>query len=103
MKRMMLIVAAAALVAGCSSDKNTYVEEAPLLPDQPTNGTTLIVTAEGESTAVIGYTEVGDGSILVNCGDYCGVYIGSLIDTEKNDDEAGIAGQPTPAPRPVTR
>ena len=97
MRKVWILATVAILLNACGSNKNTYVEEKQLLPDEPTNGTTLIVTAEGESNAAIGYTEVGDGSILVNCGDNCAVYVGSLIDKTEND--AGNDANSTPVIR----
>jgi len=81
MKKIAISIIATIALVGCGGGGDTYIKEAPAVPDEPTNGTTLIVTADNGSSAGISYTEVGDGSVLVNCGDNCGVYIGTQVDT----------------------
>ncbi len=86
MKSLILIASIFALV-GCGSDGDTYVDSGPAIPEVPNpDGTALIVTASDSSSAGITYTEVSDGSILVDCGDGgCGnVLIGSPITDNSN-------------------
>ena len=68
MKYTIAIIAAMLLI-GCGSDSTTYVAEPTPLPEVvPTNGTNIVVTADDESNVGLSYTEVGDGAILVECG-----------------------------------
>ena len=89
MKKTVLFsaIVAAAILTGCGSNKSTYVTEAPAIPEVPNpNGTALIVTATDDSEAGITYTEVGDGSLLVDCGlGGCGdIYVGSPLDNSSS-------------------
>lgn len=95
MKYLGLALVAIMLV-GCGSDKKTttYTQEAPVLPDAP-GGTTLIAQADNAASAGLSYTEVGDGSVLVNCGDDCNVQLfEALIVT---DDAVGAIDAATSA------
>jgi len=96
MKNMLFVgvaVAGLTLFTGCGGG-DTYVAEGPAAPEIPTDtGQALIVQASDDSSAGLSYTEVGDGSILVNCGDGdgygCEVYTGSQV---TSDGEASTAG-----------
>ena len=98
MKKTLIGLVAVVALVGCGGSNDTYIKEAPAVPDEATNGTTLIITADNGSSTGVSYTEVGDGSVLVNCGDNCGVYIGTQVDP--NNGGAGTNGVPTPAPLP---
>ena len=86
LKRNILLLLPLLFLVGCGSD-TTYVQEAPLLPETPTDGTNIIVSAEGESSAGVQYTEVGDGSILVSCGDDCSLSIYEATKLDSNTTE----------------
>lgn len=77
MKYTILIALAFALV-GCGGSDTTYVKEAPALPETPTDGTNIIVSADGGSNVGLSYTEVGDGAILIECGDGDNVSCGNI-------------------------
>jgi len=98
MKKIIFSLVAVVALVGCGGSNDTYIKEAPAVPDTPTNGTTLIITADNGSSTGVSYTEVGDGSVLVNCGDNCGVYIGTQV--EPTDGGAGTSTVPTPTPSP---
>ena len=83
MKKIMISLVAILAVSGCGSDGTTYVQEAPILPDT-TNGTNILVTTDGD--VGISYTEIGDGNILIDCGDsyQCGVFELSPLDDNRS-------------------
>jgi predicted small lipoprotein YifL len=65
-----LLIAGALFLTACGSGGDTYVAEGPAAPEIPVGeGQAFIVQASGDSSAGMSYTEVGDGSILVDCGD----------------------------------
>ena len=73
MKRLDLMIIATALatlmIVGCGSSSTTYEQDGTVLPQEPTDGTSLIVTADNESQVGLVYTELGDGAIMIECGD----------------------------------
>lgn len=75
------------LLAGCgSSGTSSTYETQPATPEVPvTDGNVIIVSPSDGSTAGLSYTEVGDGSIIIDCGaGGCGgVVVGSEV-TETN-------------------
>ena len=86
MKKIIFATLVAFGLVGCGSNGTTYVKEAPMLPEEPTNGTNIIVTAEEGSSAGLRYTEVSDGSVLITCteSDNCGnitVYEATEVNT----------------------
>ena len=95
MKRFNLgmILITTIILAGCgSSGGDTYTtNEAPLPEMTPTDGTNIMVSAEGESSVGLSYTNVSDGSILVSCGDNCDLSVNEaspvITDTEGGQGE----------------
>jgi len=72
-------------LSGCGSGK-TYTTTEPASPGVPTqNGDVIIISNEGSETNVQ-YTQVGDGSVLVECGDNCTVNI-AIIESDDNETE----------------
>jgi len=96
MKKTVISLVAMVALVGCGGG-DTYEAQAPLYPDQPSDGSSILVTADNGSSAGVSYTDVGDGSILVNCGDNCTVYTATPLDGE---DGAGTTTSPTPVPQP---
>ena len=87
--KIILAVALVAILTGCGStgSKTTYQEEEQALPEIPvTDGQVLVVSGNDGDTG-ISYTNVGDGSVLVDCGTGgCGdVYVASPV-TEDNSN-----------------
>ncbi len=78
---------------GSSGSSKTY-ETQDAVPEVPNpNGTALIVSGNEGNTG-ISYTEVSDGSILVDCGDGgCGdVYAGSEVAASGSSTDAKSGG-----------
>jgi len=98
MKKILLSVILVLGLVGCgtSGGDTTYVQEAPLEPAVPTNGTNIVVNAEGESNVGLTYTEVGAGAILVECGDNCDldVYEATKIEPDETDCPVGFVWCP---------
>ncbi len=94
-KMITMSLVSAMIVVGCGSGSKTYVDEGPATPDTPTEGNVLVVTASDEATGVITYTEVGDGSVLVECGDgdnyNCEVSL--AVEEDKADGGASTTGE----------
>ena len=80
MKKFLFIISSVLmlLLVGCGSNDTTYLKEAPVVPDEPTNGNTILVQADNDSSVGLQFTDLGDGSILITCGDgnnyTCGVF-----------------------------
>ena len=80
---------------GCGDTKNsTYEAEGPALEEIPTTDGQVLVVSGNEGDTGISYTNVGDGSVLIDCGGGgCGdVYVASEImetieETDSNDTE----------------
>jgi len=93
MKIIVSSILVALLFVSCSTDgDSTYVQEAPLVTDTPTNGTSIIVSTETE--AVVSYTNVSEGSILVSCGDDCDLEVYEATKTDATDCPAGFVWCP---------
>ena len=58
-------IVAVMILSGCNTGGKTYVQEAPILPETPTNGTNILVTSDDGSTSALSYTDVGPGAILI--------------------------------------
>ena len=98
MKKILIstILVLGLIGCGTSGGDTTYVQEAPLPEAIPTNGTNIVVTAEGESTVGMSYTNVSDGSILVSCGDNCNLDVNevSKVEPEGTDCPTGLVWCP---------
>ena len=80
--RSIILTVTTLILVGCGGG-DTYVANEPAIPEIPTGtGNALIVTATDDGSAGLKYTEIGDGSILIDCGTGgCGdVYIASPVD-----------------------
>lgn len=78
------------IMAGCSSEK-TYITEGSAAPEVPTDtGQALIITASDEAKVGMSYTEIGDGSVLIDCGSSgCGnIYVGSPEVPEEEEEDS---------------
>ena len=85
MKKLIMASLLVFLLIGCSSGGgDTFIQEAPLPEAVPTNGTNIIVTAEGESNVGLSYTNVGEGAILIECGDDCDLTVNEASPTTDN-------------------
>ena len=85
--RYTLMILSAFLLVGCGGG-TTYVTEDQAIPEIPTDtGQALIVTTTDNGTTGLSYTQVGDGSILIDCGSGgCGdVYVASPVDDSVTD------------------
>jgi len=93
MKKIFVLATFSLFIVGCGSGGgNTYVTEEVATPEVPApNGTALMVTGNEGNTGIT-YTNVGEGSVLIDCGDGgCGdVYVASPI--EGGEGEASIDG-----------
>ena len=99
--KIILAVALVAILTGCGStgSKTTYQEEEIAEPEIPvSNGNVLVVSGNDGDTG-ISYTDVGDGSVLIDCGDGgCGdVYVASPV-TEDNSDNSDSSDNSTNHP-----
>ena len=89
MKYLLMILSAFVFTA-CGGSDTTYVKETKALPETPTDGNAVIVQADNGSNVGLSYTQLEDGSILVQCGDYsrdCGnidVYTAVEVNTTTN-------------------
>ena len=96
MKKTMLMsaIVAAAMLSGCGSSttNKTYVEEAPAPPEIPLVDGQVLVVSGNEGDTGISYTNLGDGSLLIDCGDGgCGdITVASEIieNVESEEDNA---------------
>lgn len=86
--RSIYLIAIAVIIVGCGGG-DTYVTNEQAVPEIPTDtGQALVVTASDNATAGLSYTEVGDGSVLIDCGDGgCGIYIGEQVEPETAEEE----------------
>ena len=84
-----LAVAAVLALNGCgSSSKTVYQEEAIAEPETPiTDGNVLIVSGNEGNTG-ISYQDLGDGNLLIDCGDGgCGdISVGTELTEDGSDD-----------------
>ena len=87
MKKSLFSIVTVLLLVGCggSGGGTQYTTEAPVMPDIPTEGNAIIVTANDDSNAVMSYTQVSDNGILIECGEGgCGdIFVGSEIPKEE--------------------
>jgi len=85
-----IAVAAMIGLSGCgSSKKTTYQEEEQAVPEIPVSNGQVLVVSGNEGDTGISYTNVGDGSVLIDCGGGgCGdVYVASPV-TESEEDNS---------------
>jgi len=81
----LLSLMAAVVITGCGSSGSTYTtNEAPLPEAVPTDGTNIVVSADNDSNVGLSYTNVGENSILVTCGDDCDL---SVYEATKDEDD----------------
>jgi hypothetical protein len=70
------------VLVGCG--RSTYQTTGAQPDESLDNGQVIIVESSGDSNATVHYTEVGDGSIIIYCGDgdnyECNVYIGVEVE-----------------------
>ena len=72
------------MLIGCGSGSGTtYVDNGPALPEVPTNGTSIVVSGSESSVT---YTNVGNGAILVECGDNCDLDVNEVSKIEEEAD-----------------
>ena len=87
----VLTLSAFLMLTGCGKDNTTYTKEAPAIPETPTNGTNVIVSADNGSNVGLSYTQVGENAVLVECGDgdgySCGVTVYEVSETSSDDNE----------------
>jgi len=89
--KYLLMAMVAFVFTACGGSETTYVKEAPVPPATPTDGNTVLVQADNGSNVGLSYTQLGDGSILVQCGNYsrdCGnidVYSAVEVNTTTAD------------------
>ena len=87
MKKLILVSVLALFLTACGTSGDNYTtNEAPMTPDVPTNGSNIVVSAEGESNVGLTYTNVSEGSILVSCGDNCDLDVYEA--TKLSDEDA---------------
>jgi len=91
MKTLILIASTLALV-GCGSSGTSYQTTGEAIPEVPQDGGAFVVSSNNGSTSAIQYTQLNDGSILVQCGDgdgySCQVYTAEQLYT---DGEGGAS------------
>ena len=88
-KGLIAALVAVFIMTGCGGG-NTYVTEGNAAPEVPTDtGKALIITASDRAKVGMSYTEVGDGGILIDCGDAgCGdIYVGDVPEEEEEEAE----------------
>ena len=82
MKVLLSIVAVLALVGCGSGGGNTYVTEEAAIPEVPAPDGTALIVSGNEGNTGITYTEVGEGALLIDCGDGgCGnIYVATPVE-----------------------
>jgi uncharacterized membrane protein len=94
MIKFILTLATVFALTACGGGGDTYVANEAALPDTPLNGDAFIVQADQGSSVGISYTQLNDGSILVQCGDgdgyNCQVFTADIVTTDGSG--AGASG-----------
>jgi len=87
MKTLILSTLSTLAIVGCGSSGESYTTGGDLPENTPSNAPALIIQGSDGAKAVMQYTTLEDGSVLVECGDgddySCMVQIGEPTDEEE--------------------